>query len=119
MLEATILVIAASFANSCASRLSLRTSGPRPRAVYLLLACACGAVAAACAIIGRRLGDQAGWQADALGEAMVLGGGLAVVMFGRAVTWGWVRRCFWLHPPGGTGGGRASAVANAPDQAQG
>ena len=112
------LIAAFALADRCATRLSARMGGPRPRAVYLSLACGWLAVAVPCAVVGERMGQQTGWRSNALGMTMFLCGAMALVMLGRAVTWGRVRPYFWLHPPAGVGADRPSAVPDAPDQAQ-
>jgi hypothetical protein len=63
---------------------------PLPRAVYWLLAC--------CWLGGIRL-PQSSWQSNAWGFTMFACALIALVMIGRAATWGVIRRLFWVKAP--------------------
>lgn len=97
---AALFVVAAMSGSAYGARLAARMRKPRSRVVYLSLACCWLAVAVPCGIAGARL-PQAGWAANALGEAMAASAFAALVMLGRAAAWGHARRYFWLRPPGG------------------
>jgi len=72
---------------------------PLPRAVYWLLACCWLGAAAGCWSAGIRL-PQSSWQSNAWGFTMFACALIALVMIGRAAARGWVRRLFWVKPPG-------------------
>jgi hypothetical protein len=94
------LIVAAMCASGYGARLSTGMTKPRSRVVYLFFACCWLVMAVMCGIAGGRL-PQAGWQVNALGEAMFTCAIVALVMPGRAAVRGRARPYFWLHPPGG------------------
>jgi hypothetical protein len=71
---------------------------PLPRWAYGLFACCWLGAAAGCWSVGIRL-PQSSWQSNAWGFSMFACGLIALVMIGRAATWGVVRRLFWVKPP--------------------
>lgn len=95
-------LIAAVLAYLAASRISNASVRPRPRPLYLLLAAGYAAPVALfvrAAIAHVHLSAVGGWKPMTGGMLATCCAVGTLLMLGRALTWGRLRRAFWILPP--------------------
>ncbi|MHB1875566.1 MAG: hypothetical protein ACYCPF_12000 [Streptosporangiaceae bacterium] len=105
------ILAAAMVIDARAQRQAAGRFGPRPRRVYLALAVAWLLPVAAMAILLSGTGGRqpTWWPGTGAGQAVAglitylvaMSSLTAVVMLGRGLTWGRLRRRLWRHLPGG------------------
>lgn len=96
------------------ARRARRLVGIRSRPVYLAMAAAPLSLAIVSFYLSVRLYPHRVWLSDVFLLVGTLSGWTGLLAFGRALTWGRLRRLCWVYPPAGQPSRHACDVTGAP-----